>query len=64
MTLFNVHMFINDMQTKYFYEIKVNVSPGEVLAVGDFSENYSFVIQDAASSQDVSFITEGSYWIA
>ena len=43
-----IHMFINDMQTKYFYEIKGNLSPGEVIAVGDFSENYSFVIQDAA----------------
>lgn len=43
-----VHMFINNMQTKYFYEVKGNLSPGEVLVVGDFSENYSFVIQDAA----------------
>ena len=43
-----VHMFIHDMQTKQFYAVKENLSPGEVLAVGDFSENYSFVVQDAA----------------
>ena len=43
-----VHMFIHDMQTKHFYAVKENLSPGEVLAVGDFSENYSFVVQDAA----------------
>ena len=28
--------------------MKENLSPGQVLAVGDFSENYSFVVQDAA----------------
>ena len=43
-----VHMFIHDMQTKHFYDVKENLSPGEVLVVGDFSENYSFVVQDAA----------------
>ena len=26
------------MQTKHFYAVKENLSPGEVLAVGDFSE--------------------------
>ena len=36
------------MQTKHFYDVKENLSPGEVLVVGDFSENYSFVVQDAA----------------
>ena len=43
-----VHMFIHDMQTKQFCAVKENLSPGEVLIVGDFSENYSFVVQDAA----------------
>ena len=43
-----LHMFIHDMQTKQFYEVKENLNAGEVLAVGDFSENYSFVVQDAA----------------
>ena len=43
-----VHMFILDMQTKQFCAVKENLSPGEVLIVGDFSENYSFVVKDAA----------------
>ena len=43
-----LHMFIHDMQTKHFYAVKGNLTEGEVLTVGDFSENYSFVIQDAA----------------
>ena len=43
-----VHMFIHDMQTKFFHQVKNNLSHGQVLAVGDFSENYSFVTQDAA----------------
>ena len=43
-----MHMFIHDMQTKHFYAVKASLGPGEVLVVGDFSENYSFVIQDAA----------------
>ena len=42
------HMFIHHMQTIEFYSVKENLSSGEVLAVGDFSENYSFVVQDAA----------------
>ena len=46
--VFKVHMFIHDMQTKQFCAVKENLSPGEVLIVGDFSENYSFVVQDAA----------------
>ena len=46
--ILKVHRFIHDMQSKYFYQVKNNLSPGQVLAGGDFSENYSFVIQDAA----------------
>ena len=41
------HQFIHNMQTKFFYDLKENLPPGTVLAVGDFSENYSFVFQDA-----------------
>ena len=33
-----VHMFIHDMQTKFFHQVKNNLSHGQVLAVGDFSE--------------------------
>ena len=41
------HQFINDQQTKYFYEVKENLPEGKVLCVGDFSQNFSFVYQDA-----------------
>ena len=46
--ILKTHQFINDMQTKFYYGIKETLPAGKVLAVGDFSENYSFVIQDAA----------------
>ena len=37
------HQFINSMQVKFFMELKENLPRRTVLAVGDFSENYSFV---------------------
>ena len=40
------HQFIHDQQTKYFYSLKENLSHGNVLVVGDFSQNYSFIYQD------------------
>ena len=42
------HQFINNMQTKFYYEVRENLPDGKVLVVGDFSENYSCVIQNAA----------------
>ena len=42
-----LHQFINKQQTKYFYSGKENLPVGKSLVVGDFSENYSFVYQDA-----------------
>ena len=42
------HQFIHRMQSKFFYNMKENLFPGQVLVVGDFSENYSFMYQDAA----------------
>ena len=41
------HQFINDQQTKYFYSVKENLTQGKALVVGDFSQNYGFVYQDA-----------------
>ena len=41
------HHFIHSQQTSYYYTVKESLSPGEVLVVGDFSENYSFIYQDA-----------------
>ena len=42
-----LHQFINNQQTKYFYKVKESLPIGNVLVVGDFSENYSFIYQDA-----------------
>ena len=42
-----LHQFIHSQQTSYYYSMKENLAPGEVLVVGDFSENYAFVYQDA-----------------
>ena len=42
-----LHQFIHLQQTAYYYYMKEILGPGEVLVVGDFSENYSFVHQDA-----------------
>ena len=41
------HQFINNQQTKFFYSVKETLPVGTALVVGDFSENYSFVYQDA-----------------
>lgn len=41
------HDFIAKEQSKLFKEKKDTLKPGEFLVVGDFSENYSFIVQDA-----------------
>ena len=42
-----LHQFIHSQQTAYYYSTKESLAPGEVLVVGDFSEHYSFIYQDA-----------------
>ena len=42
------HDFIAQEQAKYLDCKKNNLSDGEFLVIGDFSENYAFIIQDAA----------------
>ena len=42
------HSFIASQQSKFFDEIKSSLKPGEVVVCADFSENYAFVLQDAA----------------
>ena len=42
-----LHQFIHSQQTAHYYHTKENLGPGKALVVGDFSENYSFVYQDA-----------------
>jgi len=44
------HDFIAKQQSLFLQEIKGKITPGEVVVVGDFAENYSFVVQDAAQS--------------
>ena len=46
--LLHPHCFIASEQARFFKECKSNLVPGEVLVTADFSENYSFVLQDAA----------------
>lgn len=40
------HDFISQQQSQYFKNRKQNLSDGEMLVICDFSENYTFVIQD------------------
>ena len=42
------HDFIAQEQAKYLDRKKSNLYDGEFLVIGDFSENYAFIIQDAA----------------
>lgn len=45
------HDFIADAQSKYLNEIKESLGQGEFLVTLDFSENYSFYVQNAIQSQ-------------
>lgn len=41
------HHFITDYQSKYLKQLKLNLKAGECIIICDFSENYSFLVQDA-----------------
>ena len=41
------HYFIATQQASFYKDCKSTLKPGEVLVAADFSENYSFVLQDA-----------------
>jgi hypothetical protein len=43
-----VHDFVAHQQSSFLKEIKSSLQGGEVIVLGDFSENYSFIIQDDA----------------
>ena len=47
------HDFIYRQQACYFSELKDNLSEDSCISVGDFSENYTFLIQDAV---------QGNHW--
>ena len=43
------HHFVAQQQSQYFKQLKETLPPlSEAVIVGDFSENYSFIVQDAA----------------
>ena len=42
------HSFIAMQQTTFYNDCKSTLQPGELLITADFSENYSFILQDAA----------------
>ena len=46
--LLRPHSFIATQQASYYSECKSGLAPREILVTVDFSENYSFVLQDAA----------------
>ena len=53
LTVLKTHDYIYRQQSCYFSEQKENLSDGSCIAVGDFSENLTFVIQDAV---------QGNHW--
>ena len=42
------HYFIASQQSAFYKDCKSNLLPGEILVTADFSENYAFILQDAA----------------
>lgn len=42
------HHYVSKMQSANFQQKKDNLKENEALLVGDFAENYSFIVQDAA----------------
>lgn len=45
-----VHNFIVKEQSTYIQHCKNSLQPGEFLVLGDFAENYAFVVQDEIQS--------------
>ena len=46
--LLRPHSFVASEQASFYAKCKSSLQPGEILVTADFSENYSFVLQDAA----------------
>ena len=44
------HHHLAEEQSAHFKNLKASVQPGEAVIVGDFSENYSFTVQDEIQS--------------
>ena len=45
-----VHDFVAKSQGEYLRDLKGKLQPGEVIILGDFSENYSMILQDEIQS--------------
>lgn len=46
--LLRPHSFVASQQASFYTQCKANLQVGEMLVTADFSENYSFILQDAA----------------
>ena len=42
------HDFIAKQQASFFKSLKNSIKPGEIMVLGNFAENYSFLCRDAA----------------
>ena len=45
------HHYISQAQTSYVSQLKGNLESNQCIILGDFAENYSFIIQDAVQGQ-------------
>ena len=50
--LLRPHSFVAREQASFYAKCKSSLQPGEILVTADVSENYSFVLQDAAQGFD------------
>ena len=62
------HDFVAKSQSSYLQDLKHSLADGEVIVIGDFAENYSFVIQDEIQSyhwskQQVTLHPFVCYWV-
>ena len=44
------HSYISKCQTKYLENLKENLSDNECIVLGDFAENYEYIVQDEIQS--------------
>ena len=42
------HDFVAKQQASFFKSLKNSIKPGEIIVLGNFAENYSFLCPDAA----------------
>lgn len=50
LNVLQTHNFIAKNQNKFLKDLKFNLKIGEFIVIGDFSENYTFIIQNAIQS--------------